>query len=78
MTRIIRRMKADGWVETNVHADDGRVKEVALTPAGQDKINEIERTTEKLFARSFRNLTQSQIFKLNKTLKQLYQNISED
>lgn len=78
MTRIIQRMKADGWVETKVHADDGRVKEAVLTPAGQDKINEIERTTEKLFARSFQNLTQSQIFKLNKTLKQLYQNITED
>lgn len=78
MTRIIQRMKADGWVETNIHAEDGRVKEVVLTDAGQEKLKEIERVTEKLFARSFRNLTEAQIFKLNKTLKQLHQNIAED
>jgi MarR family transcriptional regulator, organic hydroperoxide resistance regulator len=59
MTRIIQRMKADGWVETNVHANNRRVSEV-ITPAGHAKIIEIERTTQKLFARSFRNLTQPQ------------------
>jgi MarR family transcriptional regulator, organic hydroperoxide resistance regulator len=78
MTRIIQRMKADGWVETNVHAEDGRVKEVVLTPAGREKVIQIERTTEKLFARSFKDLTQPQISRLNKTLKQLYQNLAED
>jgi DNA-binding MarR family transcriptional regulator len=78
MTRIIQRMKADGWVETNVHADDGRVKEVVLTPAGREKIIQIEQTTEKLFARSFKDLTQPQISRLNKTLRQLYQNLAED
>ena len=78
MTRIIQRMKADGWVETNVHAEDGRVKEVVLTPAGREKVIQIEQTTEKLFARSFKDLTQPQISRLNKTLKQLYRNLSED
>lgn len=78
MTRIVQRMKADGWVETNVHAADGRVKEVVITPAGRDKLIQIEQTTEKLFARSFKDLTQPQISRLNKTLRQLYQNIAED
>ncbi len=78
MTRIIQRMKVDGLVQANVHAKDGRVKEVVLTRAGRAKIVEIEKTTEKLFARSFKGLTPSQISKLNKTLKKLRDNILED
>ena len=78
MTRIIQRMKADGLVETNAHADDGRVKEVILTKVGEDLIVQIQQTTERLFARSFKGLTQARISKLNATLKQLYENLADD
>ena len=78
LTRIIQRMKAEGLVETNTHAEDGRVTEVSVTAAGQALIGRIEEATERLFARSFRQLTPVQISRLNATLAQLYDNLSEE
>lgn len=78
VTRIIYRMKAEGLIETNTHAEDGRVTEVSLTEKGQNLITLAQQSTEKIFARSFNNLTEGQLLKLNQTLEQLYKNLAED
>lgn len=78
MTRIIQRMKAEGLVETNTHADDGRVTEVTLTEAGAALIHRIEVETESLFARAFNGVTPAQIARLNATLAQLHDNLAAD
>jgi len=78
VTRIVYRMKGEGLLETNIHADDGRVTEVSLTEKGQNLIMLAQQSTEKIFARSFKNFTEGQLSKLNQTLEQLYTNLSED
>jgi DNA-binding MarR family transcriptional regulator len=78
VTRIVYRMKAEGLIETNTHADDGRVTEVSVTEKGQNLLAQAQRSTEKIFARSFDNLSEGQLQKLNQTLEQLYKNLAED
>ncbi|BAI75090.1 transcriptional regulator (plasmid) [Azospirillum sp. B510] len=78
MTRIVYRMKAEGLVETGTNADDGRVTEVTMTPAGDALAERIQEATTKLFARSFEGLSEAQIARLNAILQQLYDNLAED
>lgn len=78
MTRIIQRMKQEGLVETNTHAEDGRVTEVSLTEPGRTLVHRIEDVTEGLFARSFKGFTPAQIARLNASLAQLYGNIADE
>jgi DNA-binding MarR family transcriptional regulator len=78
ITRIIQRMKQEGLVETNTHAQDGRVTEVCVTAAGHALIARIEDVTEGLFARSFKGFTPAQIARLNAHLSQLYDNLADD
>lgn len=78
VTRIIYRMKAEGLIETNTHAEDARVTEVSITEKGQHLITLAQKSTEKIFARSFTGFNESQLLKLNQTLEQLYKNLAED
>jgi len=78
MTRIIQRMKQEGLVETNTHAEDGRVTEVSATEAGRALVHRIEDVTEGLFARSFKDFTPAQIARLNAALAQLHSNLTGD
>jgi DNA-binding MarR family transcriptional regulator len=78
MTRIIQRMKQEGLVETNTHAEDGRVTEVSATDSGRALVQRIEEVTEGLFARSFKDFTPAQIARLNGSLAQLYGNLAGD
>lgn len=76
LTRIMARMKAERLVETNTHAADGRVTEVELTPEGVALIERIQAVTARLFAESYRDLSDSQITRLNATLAQIFDNLS--
>lgn len=76
LTRIMARMKAERLVETSPHAEDGRVTEVELTPEGVALIERIQAVTARLFAESYRNLSDSQITRLNATLAQIFDNLS--
>lgn len=78
ITKIVYRMKADGLVETNTSASDGRVTEVSLTQQGRDTIEEVQRCTRDIFRNSFKGLTQPQINKLNATLEIIFNNLPED
>lgn len=78
VTRIVYRMKAEGLIETNTHAEDGRVTEVSVTEKGQNLLVQAQKCTEKIFARSFDNISEGQLLKLNQTLEQIFKNLTED
>jgi DNA-binding MarR family transcriptional regulator len=78
VTRIVYRMKAEGLIETNTHAEDGRVTEVSVTEKGQNLLVQAQKCTEKIFARSFDNVSEGQLLKLNQTLEQIFKNLAED
>lgn len=78
LTRIMTRMKAENLVETSTHAEDGRVTEVELTPEGLDLVHRIQEATARLFARSYADLSDAQITRLNATLSQIFDNLAED
>jgi DNA-binding MarR family transcriptional regulator len=78
VTRIVYRMKAEGLIETNTHAKDGRVTEVSLNEKGHDLIIQVQKSTEKIFTRSFAGFNENQLLKLNQMLEQLYKNLAED
>lgn len=77
-TKIVYRMKADGLVETNTSASDGRVTQVSLTDLGRHTIEEIQHGTSDIFRTSFKGLTEAQITKLNGTLEKIFNNLPED
>lgn len=78
ITKIVYRMKADGLVETNTSASDGRVTQVSLTDVGRHTIEEIQVGTSDIFRTSFKGLTEAQITKLNSTLEKIFNNLPED
>ena len=78
ITKIVYRMKADGLVETNTSASDGRVTQVSLTDVGRHTIEEIQHATSDIFRTSFKGLTEAQITKLNGTLEKIFNNLPED
>ncbi len=77
VTKTVYRMKADGLVDTQPSADDGRVTQVTLTPLGQDAIDKIELATAGLFAQSFKGMTEAQLKRLNKLLENIFNNLPE-
>lgn len=78
VTKIVYRMKDQGLVETGTSAEDGRVTEVSITPAGLALSEQMKQATAKLFQKSFRGLTDAQIQRLNRTLTRLFANLDED
>ncbi len=78
ITKIVYRMKADGLVETNTCASDGRVTQVSLTETGRHTIEEIQHGTSDIFRTSFKGLTEAQITKLNATLEKIFNNLPQD
>lgn len=78
VTKIVYRMKAEGLVETNTSPSDGRVTEVSLTEGGKQAIARIQEATDSIFLKSFVNLSEGQINKLNRTLETIFNNLAED
>lgn len=78
ITKIVYRMKADGLVETRPSAVDGRVTEVSLTAHGEEMIVEMQRATEKVFARGFSGMSSVKIARLNQMLAHMFENLHDD
>lgn len=78
VTKIVYRMKADGLVQTNVCANDGRVTQVSLTEAGYQTIEQSHKVTADIFKTSFKGLTDAQLNKLNSLLETLFDNLPQD
>jgi len=75
MTKIVHRMKADGYVDTRVSAADGRVTEVLLLPKGRQSVKQVRAQAGRIFQQAFYNLSDSQLDGLNEVLRQIFQNL---
>lgn len=77
ITKTIYRMKKDGLLETRPGRTDGRVTEVSITPEGMEAITRIEAATARLYTRSFKGMTETQLRRLNTLLETLFHNLPE-
>ena len=75
MTKIVHRMKADGYVDTRVSATDGRVTEVLLLPKGRQSVKQVRAQAGRVFQQAFYNLNDSQLVGLNEVLRQIFHNL---
>lgn len=78
IAKTVRRMKAEGLVDTATARHDGRVTEVSLTAAGRDAIAASLGVTRPLFERSFQGMTPEQIQMLNQLLEGVFHNLWDD
>jgi len=78
IAKTVRRMKAEGLVDTATASRDARVTEVSLTAAGREAIAASQRVTRPLFERSFQGMTAEQIQMLNQLLAGVFHNLWED
>ncbi|MGO3743573.1 MarR family winged helix-turn-helix transcriptional regulator [Kerstersia sp.] len=77
ITKIVYRMKADGLVDTQTSAQDGRVTVVALTERGSQMIAEMREATAQVFAQGFSGLSSVKIARLNQMLEQMFNNLND-
>ena len=75
MTKIVHRMKAEGYVDTRASAIDGRVTEVLLMPKGRQSVKQVRAQAGRIFQQAFYNLSDSQLSGLNDVLQQIFQNL---
>jgi MarR family transcriptional regulator, organic hydroperoxide resistance regulator len=75
MTKIVHRMKAEGYVDTRVSATDGRVTEVLLMPKGRQAVKQVRAQAGRIFQQAFHDLSDSQLAGLNDVLRQIFQNL---
>src|SRR3979411_316839 len=61
MTKIVHRMKAEGYVDTRVSATDGRVTEVLLMPKGRQAVKTVRARAGRIFQPAFHNSSDSQL-----------------
>ncbi|HEY0834750.1 MAG TPA: MarR family transcriptional regulator [Azospirillum sp.] len=78
VTKIVYRMQDEGLVTVRSSESDGRVSVVSLTDKGQQNVQDVIETTQKLFKRLFHGLSEAQIKRLNATLEQMVDNLAED
>lgn len=75
MTRIIQRMAAAGLVAATISAEDARVTEVALLPAGEAKLHEARAATAPVYARVITGLAARDFERLIGLLGRLHANL---
>lgn len=75
MTKIVLRMKAEGYVETRASAADGRVTEVLLTPKGGQAVEQVRAQAGRIFQQAFHDLSDAEIGALNDVLQHIFRNL---
>jgi DNA-binding MarR family transcriptional regulator len=75
MTKIVLRMKAEGYVDTRPSTTDGRVTEVLLLPKGQQAVKQVRAQAGRIFQQAFRDLSASQLAALNDVLQKIFHNL---
>lgn len=78
ITKIVYRMQDEGLVAVKTSESDGRVSVVDLTAKGNQAIDDVIDSTQKLFRRLFNGLSEAQITRLNGTLEKMLDNLQED
>jgi len=77
MTRIIQRMTAAGLVAVSPSAEDARVTQVSLTPAGEAKLAEARAAAAPVYARVIRGVSAREFDTLINMLGRLHANLEE-
>ncbi len=77
MTKIIKRMEADGLINCTPRATDQRVTEVSLTKQGLEASDKAWAAANSIYARAFENVTPKEIATLNRLLRTVTRNIVE-
>lgn len=75
-TKIIYRLKDEGYIETSLCENDNRVTRVALTKLGHEMVIKINEITSLLFNDSFSGLKPSDIKRLNESLRVIKNNLA--
>jgi DNA-binding MarR family transcriptional regulator len=75
MTKIVLRMKADGYVETRPSEVDGRVTEVLLTPKGSQAVEQVRAQAGRIFEQAFQDIDDTHMIALNEVLKHIFCNL---
>ncbi|WP_445115834.1 MarR family winged helix-turn-helix transcriptional regulator [Acinetobacter sp. WZC-1] len=75
-TKIVYRLKDEGFVETYSCSEDARITRVCLTESGKQMANKINDLMAVVLEQSFEGLTPLQIEKLMESLKHIFKNLS--
>ncbi len=75
-TKIVYRLKDEGYLETYSCKDDGRITRVCLSNKGQEIIVKINDLSALILEQSFDGLTPLQIEKTMETLKHIFRNLA--
>lgn len=75
MTRIIQRMAAAGLVDATASAEDARVTEVSLLPAGEAKLRDARQATAPIYAKLIKGFGARDFDRLITLLDELYANL---
>lgn len=78
MTRIIQRMAQAGLVVSRPSAADGRVTEVLLAKAGEDKLVQARKATSPVYHQVIRGLSEADFNALLALLGQLHGNLADE
>ncbi|CDM25543.1 Transcriptional regulator, MarR family [Castellaniella defragrans 65Phen] len=77
LTRILQRMREAGLIEMRTNAEDARVTDVLITAEGEALAVRIEEATHRIFVRGYRGLDAGELEHLMKTLRHMFENLSE-
>ena len=75
-TKIVYRLKDEGFVDTYSCEDDARITRVLLTEKGNQMTQKINDLTNVVLEQSFDGLTPLQIEKMMESLKHIFKNLS--
>lgn len=77
MTKIIKRMEADGLIVCTPRPTDQRVTEVSLTEQGVEASSKAWAAANSIYERAFENVSAKEIATLNRLLRTITRNIVE-
>ncbi|MBH0111885.1 MarR family transcriptional regulator [Novosphingobium sp. YJ-S2-02] len=75
MTKIIKRMTADGLVSCSPRANDQRVTEVRLTESGKVASRAAWDAANRIYARTFEGVSAKEVASLNRIMRTITRNI---
>ena len=75
-TKIVYRLKDEGFIETYSCQDDGRITRVHLTDQGEKMVVKINDLTSVILEQSFDGLTPLQLEKTMDILKHIFKNLA--
>lgn len=77
VSRIVDRMIENGFVVTEPDAEDARITQVSLTPAGHAQLREMTPVVNRQFVRATDGISKDDLAKLVKTLQKIGENLSK-